>query len=450
MNEIIELPENVDFILKRLNEKGFEAYLVGGCIRNILYGTSPKDYDFTTNASPEEIISAFSDYKTIETGIRFGTVTVIIEKEPYEITTYRIDGEYIDNRRPDEVVFTKSLSEDLKRRDFTVNALAYNPDSGIIDLFGGSDDLKNGIIRAIGDPDTRFNEDGLRILRGLRFASQYNMKIERETAESIHRNRELLRNISPERIAEEFNKLICGNCENILREFHDVIAVFIPEIEKCIGFKQHTKYHNRDVFEHILATVTAIKPEKHLRLAMFFHDIGKPDYFTMTEGIGHFKGHAKGSKEIAENFFDSFRYDKATSEKVLSLIKYHDIVLENRDSLIKRYLNKFGEDQFFDIIDVHIADDMGKAPEYSKRIELYKKIKDRTKEIIERRECFSVKRLRINGKDLLALGYKGDEIGKELNRLLEMVIEDNSLNEREILLESAKGDGKNELNGYRN
>ena len=438
MNDLFKLPENVGFILKRLKEKGFEAYLVGGCIRNILYGSLPKDYDFTTSASPEDIISAFPEYKTITTGIKFGTITVIIDKEPYEITTYRVDGEYNDNRRPDGVAFTKSLNEDLKRRDFTVNALAYNPDEGIIDLFGGADDLKNGIIRAIGDPDKRFNEDGLRILRGLRFASQYNMKIERETAESIHRNRDLLKNISVERIAEEFNKLICGNCENILREFHDVFAVFIPELEKCVGFEQHTEYHNRDVFEHILATVSAIRPEKRLRLAMLFHDIGKPDYFTLTDNVGHFKGHAKGSRKIAERFLKDFKYDKATSESVLTLIKYHDIVLENRDNLIRRYLNKFGEEMFFDIIDVHIADDMGKAPKYSKRIELYKRIKERTREIIEHNECYSVKRLEIDGKDLLALGYRGEEIGQELKRLLDMVIEDSSLNKREILLESAK------------
>lgn len=438
MNDLMKLPENVGFILKRLKEKGFEAYAVGGCIRNLLYGTLPYDYDFTTSASPEEIISSFPEYKTITTGIRFGTVTVVIDSVPYEITTYRVDGEYSDNRRPEEVAFTKSLCEDLKRRDFTVNALAYNPEEGIIDLFGGKDDLKNGVIRAIGDPDKRFNEDGLRILRGLRFASQYNMKIEAETAEAIHRNRELLRNIAVERIAEELNKLICGSCENILREFHDVFAVFIPELEKCVGFCQHTKYHNRDVFEHTIAAVSAIRPEKRLRLAMLFHDIGKPDYFTLTDGVGHFKGHAKGSVEIAERFFRAFRYDRLTAERALTLIKYHDIVLENRDSLIRRYLNKFGEETFFDIIDVHIADDMGKAPEYKKRIELYNSIKERTKEIIHNNECFSVKRLEINGRDLIALGYKGEEIGQELNRLLSIVIEDNSLNKREVLLNLAK------------
>lgn len=438
MNKFIDLPENVGFILERLKKNGYEAYLVGGCIRNILLGIEPKDYDFTTNASPEEIISSFPECTTVATGIRFGTVTVVIEKEPYEITTYRVDGEYNDNRRPNEVAFTKSLSEDLKRRDFTVNALAYNPDEGVIDLFGGADDLKNGIIRAIGDSDKRFNEDGLRILRGLRFASQYNMKIEKETADSIHRNRELLRNISVERIADELNKLICGNCEGIIREFHDVFAVFIPELEKCVGFEQHTKYHNRDVFEHILATVSAIKPEKHLRLAMLFHDIGKPDYFTMTGGVGHFKGHAKGSREIAEIFFKDFKYDRHTAERVVTLVKYHDIVLENRDNLIKRYLNKFGEEMIFDIIDVHIADDMGKAPEYRKRIELYNEIKNRTKEIIRDRECFSVKRLEINGNDLIALGYRGAEIGQKLNQLLDMVIENNRLNKREILLDLAK------------
>ncbi len=438
MNNIEALPEKPSFIIERLYESGYEAYAVGGCIRNMLLGMKPKDYDFTTNASPEEIKAVFSDLKVVDTGIRFGTVTVVIDKEPFEITTYRIDGEYSDNRRPENVSFTSELSEDLRRRDFTVNALAYNHREGLIDLFGGSDDLDKRVIKAIGDPDKRFNEDGLRILRALRFASQYNMTIDKATSESIHRNRLLLKGIAAERIAEEFNKLICGDCESILREYNDVISVFIPEITACVGFEQHTKYHNRDVFEHILATVSAIRPEKYLRLAMLFHDIGKPLYFTFENGVGHFKGHAKGSTEIAERYLRNYRYDRDTAEKILTLVRYHDIVLENRDNLIKRYLNRFGVDMFFDIVDVHIADDSGKAPEYMKRIKGYKEIKERAKKIISEQECFSLKNLVINGNDLKKLGYKGEEIGKELKRLLDMVIEDNSLNKKEILISKAK------------
>lgn len=437
MNNIV-LPEIPSFIINRLYEKGYEAYAVGGCVRNMLLGIPPKDYDFTTNASPEEIKSVFSDFKVIDTGIKFGTVTVVIGKEPYEITTYRIDGKYKDNRRPENVSFTSELSEDLKRRDFTVNALAYNEREGLIDLFGGKADLDKRVIRAIGDADERFNEDGLRILRALRFASQYNMSIDKATGESIHRNSHLLEGIAAERIAEEFNKLICGECENILREYHDVISVFIPELSKCVGFEQHTKYHNRDVFEHTLATVSAIRPEKRLRLAMLFHDMGKPDYFTFSNGVGHFKGHAKGSMEIAERYLRNYRYDRATADKIVTLVRYHDIVLENRDNLIKRYLNKFGEDIFYDIIDVHIADDSGKAPEYMKRIDGYNEIRKRAEDIISEQECFSLKNLEINGNDLKKLGYTGEEIGEKLKQLLDMVIEDNSLNKKEILLDIAK------------
>ncbi len=434
----IALPENPSLIIKRLHRNGYEAYAVGGCIRNMLLGIPPKDYDFTTNASPEEVKSVFSDFKVIDTGIKFGTVTVVIGKEPYEITTYRIDGKYNDNRRPENVSFTSELSEDLKRRDFTVNALAYNEREGLIDLFGGKTDLDNRIIRAIGNPDERFNEDGLRILRALRFASQYNMTIDKATGESIHRNRHLLEGIAAERIAEEFNKLICGECENILREYHDVISVFIPELSKCVGFEQHTKYHNRDVFEHTLATISAIRPEKHLRLAMLFHDIGKPDYFTFSNGVGHFKGHAKGSVGIAECYLRNYRYDRATADKIVTLVRYHDIVLENRDNLIKRYLNKFGEDVFYNIIDVHIADDSGKAPEYMKRIKGYQEIRKRAEAIVSEQECFSLKNLEINGNDLKKLGYTGEEIGEKLKQLLDMVIEDNSLNKKEKLLDIAK------------
>ncbi|MBQ8613726.1 MAG: hypothetical protein IJ416_05870, partial [Ruminiclostridium sp.] len=272
----MELPLFAGRIIEQLNNSGFEAFAVGGCVRDSLLGITPKDYDITTNAHPDEVKTCLSGYRIIDTGIDFGTVTVISEGEPIEVTTYRVDGDYNDNRRPESVSFTSRLAEDLKRRDFTVNAMAFNPSTGLTDLFGGQEDLKSGIIRAIGNPTERFNEDGLRIMRALRFASYYGFTIEENTSRAVHNCRDLLKNIAVERIAVEFNKLLCGSCGAVLREYPDVFSVFIPELFACVGFEQRTKYHNRDVYEHIIATVEAIEPMKHLRLAMLFHDIGKP------------------------------------------------------------------------------------------------------------------------------------------------------------------------------
>lgn len=429
------LPENVLCVINRLNERGFEAYAVGGCVRNFLLGKEPKDYDVTTSARPEEILSAFDDMKVAETGIKYGTVTVIPDGMPIEVTTYRVDGSYIDNRRPDSVSFTTKLAEDLKRRDFTVNALAYNPRAGIVDIFGGREDIRNGILRAIGDPDERFAEDGLRILRALRFASCYGFRIEKETSDSIHRNRALLGNIAGERIASELNRLLCGDCGDVIREYCDVISVFLPELAACKGFEQHTRYHNRDVLEHIIATVTAIEPEVHLRLTMLLHDIAKPLYFTMgDDGIGHFKGHADGSTVIAKDLLHRLRYSNAVSERVIQLVKTHDIVIEDRENLIKRYLNKYGEDMFFDMVKVHIADDKGKAPEFGGRIKTYEAAAETAKRIISENRCFSLKQLAVNGNDIKALGYEGAEIGRMLEHLLGLVTEGQCENSREALL----------------
>lgn len=439
MINFMKLPPYVSIILEKLNDSGFEAFAVGGCVRDSLLGIEPKDYDVTTDATPDQIKKCFSDFRTIDTGIEFGTVTIISDGYPVEVTTYRIDGEYNDNRRPDSVEFTSKLSEDLRRRDFTINAMAFNKKTGIIDLYGGQSDLSDGVIKAIGNPAERFNEDGLRIMRALRFASCYNFAIESETSEAIHNRAYLLENIARERIAIELNKLICGNCEAILREYYDVFSVLIPEIKKCIGFEQRTKYHNRDVFEHIITTVSAIEPIKYLRLTMLFHDIGKPDYFTVDEkGQGHFKDHAIGSCAIAENFLKTYKYDNETSHKVIELIKNHDIVIENNEKQIKRYLNRFGEELFLDIIAVHIADDIGKSPEFQQRIEIYRQVKETVNSIISENECFSLSDLAVNGNDIMELGYKGKAIGDTLRYLLDKVIDGDFLNEKEILINEAK------------
>lgn len=445
MNKVMHLPVGVASVIERLNSKGFEAYAVGGCVRNFMLGLTPKDYDVTTSATPDEIKAALGGFRTIDTGIKYGTVTVISDNMPIEVTTYRIDGNYSDNRRPENVTFTTKLAEDLKRRDFTVNAMAYNPKSGIIDIFGGRTDLDSGILRAIGDPDERFREDGLRILRALRFSACYGLKIEQATSDSIHRNKGLLEHIAGERIAAELNRLICGECENVLREYYDVISVFLPELAKCKGFEQRTKYHDRDVLEHIIGTVAAIKPEVHLRLAMLLHDIGKPLYFTMGEdGIGHFKGHANGSTAIAESFLQRLKYSNDISNRVLTLVKTHDIVIEDREPLIKRYLNRYGEEMFFDIIKVHIADDMAKAPEVRERIKTYRAAESTARRLIEQKQCFSLDRLAVNGNDMKALGFAGVQIGEKLSYLLELVMDGKCENERNALIAAANGAGNGE------
>ena len=447
MNENMRLPEGVLAVIERLNAAGYEAYAVGGCVRNFLLGLTPKDYDVTTSAKPEETKAVLEGFRTIDTGIKYGTITVISDGMPIEVTTYRVDGEYTDNRRPDSVLFTTRLAEDLKRRDFTVNAMAYNPRTGFVDIFGGREDLKNGIIRAIGDPDERFNEDGLRIMRALRFASCYGLHIEPHTAGSIHRKRQLLENIAGERIAAELNRLLCGECAGVLREYYDVISVFLPEFANCHGFDQHTKYHDRDVLEHILATVAAIEPEVHLRLTMLLHDIGKPLYFTMgADGVGHFKGHAKGSMVIAGALLKRLKYSTAITERVLKLIETHDIIIENREPLIKRYMNRYGEEMFMDIIKVHIADDMGKAPSGRGRIKMYEECRETAEKIIAGRECFSLKQLAVNGRDIMALGYTGKDVGEKLKFLLELVIDGKCENEKKALLAQLKERKETERN----
>ena len=436
------MPAGVLAVIDRLYAAGYEAYAVGGCVRNFLLGISPKDYDVTTSAKPEEMKRVFEGLKTVDTGIKYGTLTVFSEGVPIEVTTYRVDGEYADNRRPENVMFTTRLAEDLKRRDFTVNALAYSPRAGIIDLFGGKNDLEAGVLRAIGDPDERFIEDGLRIMRALRFTSCYGLGPEPETAAAVHRNRHLLNNIAGERIAAELDKLLCGRtgcCGRVIREYCDVLSVFLPQLENCKGFEQHTKYHDRDVLEHIIATVEAIEPVPYLRLTMLLHDIGKPLYYTVGEdGVGHFKGHAKGSSAIAGELLRKLKYSGAVTEKVMSLVQTHDIVIEDREPLIKRYLNKYGEELFLDMIKVHIADDMGKAPAFRGRIETYKAAEITARRIIEQRECFSLKQLAVNGRDIMALGFEGRGIGNVLSKLLELVIDGKCVNEREALLEAAE------------
>ena len=336
----IKLPANVSEIIDILQNAGFEAYCVGGAVRDSIMGFTPDDWDITTSATPDETRRLFKDYKTIDTGIKHGTLTVIIDHKPYEVTTFRIDGEYNDNRHPEEVVFTPDLKNDLARRDFTVNALAYNNTSGLVDLYGGTDDIYNSIIKTVGNPDKRFNEDGLRILRALRFAAVLGFDIEPETAAAIHRNKYLLKNISAERINIELSKLICGkNAFNILMEYPDVLSVFIPEIEPAVKFTQYGKKHAYDVWEHICHTVDTIPQDKILRLTMLLHDLGKvPTHKLNEKGDSTFKNHATVGGEMAKEILTRLKFDRKTINRVSYLVSYHDFEPPETKLELKRHL----------------------------------------------------------------------------------------------------------------
>ena len=426
--------------LSILWQNGFEAYLVGGCVRDMLMGFEPKDWDITTNATPQQVKAAFRGEIVIETGIKHGTVTVLIgsgvERESLEVTTFREDIGYSDHRRPDSVSFAATLKEDVSRRDFTINSLAFCPERGVIDYFGGADDIKARTIRCVGDAGRRFNEDALRMLRALRFSSTLGFRIERETSASIHQNKELLRSVSAERINIELTKMICGcGAGATLREFADVVGVVIPEIIPMIGFYQHNKYHCYDVWRHTIEVMENCEPTHILRWAALLHDIGKPDCFSLdSDGIGHFYGHAALSKQKANIVMYRLKFDNATRERVLTLVERHDVSLIPEARVIKRYLNRLGEDALRQLLLLRHADIMGHAPEYRYRIKEIEQIQALMEQVIAEVACFSLKDLAIDGKDIVALGLKGKEIGDALKFLLNAVIDDLVPNERSTLL----------------
>ncbi len=416
--------------VETLKANGFEAFLIGGSVRDFIMELPIGDIDITTNATPTQVKEVFKDFRVIETGIQHGTVTVLIDKEPIEITTYRSEGTYSDNRHPDSVIFSHSLNDDVIRRDFTMNGIAYDFENGFCDLVGGVDDIKNKTIRCIGNAETRFSEDALRILRALRFSAVLDFQIEENTKNAIHKCKDLLKNISAERIQVEFVKLICGkNAYNVLQEFSDVIAVFIPEIGMCINFKQKNRHHCYDVYTHTLKAVEQSKSEPVIRLALFFHDIAKPLVAHFDEkGEQHYYGHPKKSAEMTEKILTRLRFDSDTKTKVITLVKLHDspIILDN-DSLpskkrLKRIMSQIGENLVFDLIHIKYCDNSAQSKTYYRGDEFYDKAYEIINEILENQECFSVKNLKINGNDLISMGFKGKEIGEILNKILDLVI----------------------------
>lgn len=437
----IDIPLPVQTILRRFYSAGYEASVVGGCVRDTLLGLTPKDWDITTSAKPEQVKHVLADIKLLETGLKHGTVTALSNGMPVEITTYRIDGTYSDNRRPDSVCFTNCLTDDLSRRDFTINAMAYSEQNGLTDCFGGQEDLKNNILRCVGEPDRRFDEDALRILRGLRFCAVLGLTPEKATAQSMQTHCGLLDHIAKERIGSEFIKLLCGKyAPQVLREYPLVIGQVLPEILPMIGFEQHNPHHIYDVWEHTLHALDAIPADPVLRLAILLHDSGKPYTYTQDKkGIGHFHGHASISVELAEQALERLRFDGKTIRRVCSLIRIHDMPLQPETAWIRRRLSRMGEENFRALLEIRRADSLAQNPAYRDRLTQLDAVLTILEQILAEQQCFSFKDLNINGTDLLTLGLSpGPVVGKLLKQLLDAVIQEKTANEKEALLALAK------------
>lgn len=423
--------------LALLQAAGYEAWIVGGCVRDALLGLPPKDYDLTTSALPEETQRVFAAYPRIETGLRHGTVTVLLEGEPLEITTYRVDGAYSDARHPDGVTFTRSLRQDAARRDFTINAMAYAPGWGLQDFFGGQADLARGILRAVGAAEKRFREDALRILRALRFASVLDFTLEGETARAARACAPLLAAVSAERVSGELGKLLCGKAAGrVLRDYPDVLGVVLPEILPMVGLDHRNPHHCYDVWTHTTVAVDHVPPELPLRLAMLLHDIGKPDTFSLGEdGQGHFYGHPRRSVELAEGILSRLRFPRRTRERVLTLVRYHDAVLEESPQRVRRWLNKLGPEVFFDLLAIQGGDAAAQAPAYCTRLDHLRRLEALARQVLDQAPCLTVRDLAVGGEDLLALGYRGPAIGRALRALLDQVLSETVSNEKNALLQ---------------
>ena len=439
----INIPTDANELIHTLQNNGHSAYIVGGCVRDSILGRTPHDYDICTSATPSEMLEIFKDKKIIKTGLQHGTVTVVVNGEPYEITTYRIDGIYSDNRIPDTVTFTDKLVEDLRRRDFTINAMAYNDEEGLIDPFNGMEDIKYKKISCVGRAEDRFGEDALRILRAIRFAAQLEFAIMPGTDWEIHKQYKNLENISIERINSEFCKIASSDdfCVELLL-YKDVFSLFIPELKDMFDFPQNNPWHIWDVFGHTIHAVEYCDSDDLVvRLAVFFHDFGKPhSYQDGEDGIRHFKGHGKVSADMTDSIMKRLRFDNETRNNVVELVYYHDATFEVGKKYVKRWLNKIGEKQFRRLLQVKKADNKAQNLELSSdRIKELSEIETLIDEVLQEDECFSLKDLAVNGKDLIGVGYKsGKELGNTLNKLLQLVIDGDCPNEKEKLLQEAE------------
>lgn len=439
----IEVPQKAQFIINTVMAAGFEAYVVGGCVRDSLLGRTPQDWDITTSATPIQVKSLFAH--TIDTGIRHGTVTVMLGREGFEVTTYRIDGEYEDSRHPKEVTFTPSLEEDLKRRDFTINAMAYNEEAGLVDLFGGLNDMGEKIIRCVGDAKERFGEDALRILRAIRFSAQLGYTIEEQTRAAIRALAGSLSQISAERIQAELVKLLVSPHPDYLRDAWElgVTRVILPEFDRMMETPQNHPHHQYNVGEHTLHSLLEVEADRELRLAMLFHDMGKPEtLITDEEGITHFYGHPAVSEKITGKILRRLKFDNDTIHKICHLVKYHDYgnTFVPDMQVVRKAVNKIGEEAFPKFLQIKRADVLAQSMYLrEEKLEVLKEWERLYEEIMSRRQCTSLKNLAVTGTDLIAAGRKpGKELGTLLNALLEWVLEHPEDNQKELLLEKAK------------
>jgi len=438
----ITLPKGVGYIIKELNTNGHEAYVVGGCIRDILIGLQPKDYDITTSADPDEVIRIFK--KTIPTGIKHGTVGVVTTDGIYDVTTYRSEGEYINSRYPANVIFIDDLVEDLRRRDITINAIAYNTEKGIIDPFDGTADIRGKFIRAVGNPILRFKEDALRILRAIRLATTLNFNIEEKTLFGIVETMDGLQFISVERIREELNTILLSEkpSRGISMLFQlGVMKYVMPEIMTMAVFSQFNKHHDKDVLGHTLDVLDHVPAKLHLRLSALLHDCGKPGTFTVDRnGIGHFYGHEVRSTEIAETILERLKYDKKTMKKVLTLISNHMVSTDMKNELkLKKLIQKLEKENINDLFELKTADFISKPESGNTKLFEISALRDRMIAIIDRKDPLSIRDLSVNGQDIMNLGIKeGRVVGNILKDLLEKVLKDPHLNEKETLLTIAR------------
>ena len=441
----IQLPEKVKVIIQTLEAAGYEAYAVGGCVRDSVLGRIPADWDITTSALPEQVKELF--HRTIDTGIEHGTVTVMMDKEGFEVTTYRIDGEYRDHRHPEQVNFTGELKEDLRRRDFTINAMAYNDRCGMVDAFGGIEDLKHGVIRCVGVAGERFEEDALRILRAVRFAAQLGFEIEKETADAARALAGNLKDISAERIQTELVKLLVSPHPEMLRTAYElgITRVVLPEFDVMMETPQHHPHHMYSVGEHTLKALEFTDPEKVLRLSVLFHDFGKPQTRTTVDGVDHFHGHANVSAQETVRIMRRLKFDNATMDQVKRIVLYHDARPQPDERQIRRLLRRAGEDIFPGLFQVMGADILAQS-EYRKIEKLVnlERVHQVYDEILKRKDCISLKNLQVTGKDLIAAGMEpGKKIGEILNQMLEDVLETPEHNEREYLLKTYGNSAEN-------
>jgi len=441
-------------LIEALETAGYEAYYVGGCVRDAIMGREGGDIDITTSATPEEVKAVFDSRRVIETGIKHGTVTVLDEDGvPFEITTFRTEGTYSDNRHPDSVTFVRDLKEDLQRRDFTINAIAMDIRGRVRDPFDGAADIEAGVIRTVGDADERFGEDALRIMRAMRFAAVLGaggqaFVIEPATEEAMLRNKELLLNVSAERIFTEFKKLVTGaHAGDVVRRYVDILGVVIPELLPMKGFEQRNPYHRYDVLEHCVRAMEVVKTtpenEEYMKIAALFHDIGKPEmFFIGNDGVGHMYGHPLKGEEMVREIMKRLKADRFTSDRITLLVRHHDLLFRTDEKLLKKWLNKFGEEVLMEILHLKHADNIATGNMGRELEDMFNEVEEMIGRIVEAEECFSLKDLAISGADVLKLApadkKEGPWVGDVLNMILDEVIDGKLVNERSDLLDRAE------------